>query len=183
MGWEDQVDRLLDDLEQQAEGLALVERDALVAEQRPGEYAGVDLAARVHASVGVDVRLQVRGVGPLTGRVTRAGDGWLLLTGNGQDAVVRIAALTGARGLSPRAVSGTARAVAARLGLASALRGVAQDRSEVSVHLVDGSTRTGVLGRVGADFVEVAASPGAGARDLEIVPFAALSAVRSGFVG
>ena len=61
MRWDEHLDGLLDDLEQQAEGLALAERDALVAEQRRAEYAAVDLSGRLHASVGDALRLDVRG--------------------------------------------------------------------------------------------------------------------------
>ena len=52
---------LFDDLEQQAEGLALAERDARVAERCRAEYAEVDLVARLHASVGTPVQVEVRG--------------------------------------------------------------------------------------------------------------------------
>ena len=65
MRWEYQLGDLFDDLEQQAEGLALTERDALVAEQSRAEYAQVDLTARLHASRGTRLVLQVSGVGRL----------------------------------------------------------------------------------------------------------------------
>src|SRR4051794_27346679 len=109
MRWEDQVDRMLVDLEQQAEGLALAERDAVVAEQRPGEYAAVDLAGRLHASVGSLLRLEVLGVGLVEGRLSRVGDGWVLLATPGQERVVRLAAVVAAHGLSAGGVANAAR--------------------------------------------------------------------------
>ena len=66
----------------------------------------------------------------------------------------------------------------ARLGLASALRRVADSRTEAAVHRVDGSLSRGFLGRVGADFVEVRAGEGQSG-SLETVPFGALAAVRT----
>ena len=183
MRWEDHLDRVLDDLEQQADGLALAERDALVSEQRPGEYAGVDLVARLHASVGSELRVQVVGSGAVQARLTRVGDGWLLLAPDGQECIVRLGAVSSVRGLSGRATATAARPVTARLSLASALRGVASQRVPVSLTLVDGSTYRGLLGRVGGDFVEVVASgePAAtgGGSDVDVVLFDALAVVRS----
>ena len=67
------------------------------------------------------------------------------------------------------------RPVTARLGLGSVLRRLGEARAETVLHRVDGSLLRGLLGRVGADFVEVAAADGS----LDVVPFAALAAVRS----
>ena len=55
MTWERELLDLFEDLEHQAEGLALTDRDAEVAELARSEYAEIDLAARVHASVGQPV--------------------------------------------------------------------------------------------------------------------------------
>ena len=71
MRWEERLLDLFDDLEQQAEGLALAERDALVAEQSRSEYAAVALADRLHASVGTRLLLDVGGFGALDGRLVR----------------------------------------------------------------------------------------------------------------
>ena len=59
MRWEERLLDLFDDLEQQADGIALAERDALVAEQSRAEYAAVTLADRLHASVGTRLLLDV----------------------------------------------------------------------------------------------------------------------------
>jgi hypothetical protein len=163
-----------DDLEQQAEGLALAERDVEVVERSRAEYAQVDLAGRLHASVGMPVRLGVAGVGSLDVTVSRVGRDWCTARSGSRELVLRLAAITRARGLSPLAVGKPARPLSARLGIGSPLRLLAESRSDVAVHLTDGSVTQGRVLRVGADFVEVAV---AGA--VEVVSFGALAAVRS----
>src|SRR4051812_50200772 len=79
MRWRDRLGDVLDDLEQQAEGLALAARDAEVAEQSRAEYARVDLAARLHGSLGRQLRLGVAGVAALEGILSGVGAGWLLV--------------------------------------------------------------------------------------------------------
>lgn len=177
MRWEEQLAAVLDDLEQQAEGLALVARDTEVAELSRAEYAQVDLAGRVHASVGRELSFSLLGAGPLTGVLVRAGTGWCLVRAAAQDWVVALTAVTEVRGLSPRALAESLRPLGARLGVGSALRGVAEQEATVVVRTVDGAARTGRIGRVGADFVEVR-SPSGGPEPL-VVPFHALAAVGS----
>jgi hypothetical protein len=180
MRWDERLEGLFDDLEQQAEGLALSERDALVAEQRVAEYARVDLAARLHGSVGTRLGCEVVGVGRVEGGLSRVGDGWLLLETDHEEWLVRLYAVLALHGLSERAVAADLRRVTARLGVASALRQVAEDCAEVLVHLIDGRTLRVLLGRVGADFVEVA---DAGTRQVSVLPFTAVAAVRHAHQG
>src|SRR4051795_5031890 len=101
MRWEERLLDLFDDLEQQAEGLALAGRDAEVAEQARAEYARVDLDARLHASLGAGLRLWVPGLGPLDARLLQVGDGWCLLVDERTEWLVRTAAVASVRGLSP----------------------------------------------------------------------------------
>jgi hypothetical protein len=180
MRWDDRLtghfDGLFDDLEQQAEGLALGARDAEVAEQRRWEYAQVDLASRLFSSVGARLLVSVTGVGAVDATLRRVGDGWCLLDAGRQEWIVPLAAVGSLRGLADRGVADRARPVTARLGLASALRGVAESRAEAVLHGLDGALLRGVLGRVGADFVEVRAGESGG---VEVVPFGALAAVRT----
>jgi hypothetical protein len=183
MRWEERLLDLFDDLEQQAEGLALAERDALVAEQSRAEYAEVDLAARLHASTGAQLVVGVLGVGALDGTLLRVGTGWCLLEVDGREWVVALPALGSVRGLVARGVGPSGRPVTARLGLGSALRGLAETRAEMLLHRTDGGTIRGRLGRVGRDFVEVLGDPEAagGPRgQVEAVPFSAVAALRRG---
>jgi hypothetical protein len=75
--------------------------------------------------------------------------------------------------------------VFARLGLGSALRGIARDRMPVQVWLTDGSVVSGTVDRVGADFLELAEHGTGEARrrgdvtGVRTVPFGALALVRS----
>jgi hypothetical protein len=176
MGWERALLELFDDLEQQAEGLALAHRDADVAELARAEYAEVDLASRLHASVDHAVELQVRGAGPVRGRLERVGSGWCLLSATeagGADTVVALPALLGARGLAAGARPEPLRGVAARLGIGSVVRRLAEEGGRVTVVRTDGERRGGVLARVGADFLELAEEG-----RLELVPFPAVALLR-----
>jgi hypothetical protein len=175
MRWEQRLVDLFDDLEQQAEGLALAERDVEVAELGRAEYAPVHLGSRQPASAGQRVVLVVGGVGRLDVTIVRLGADWLLADDGRAEWLVRTAAVAQAEGLSERAVHPAQRPVTARLGLGSALRGVAEERSPVLVHRSDGGTLAGRIRRVGADFVELWPDE-RGA--LAVVAFEALAAVR-----
>jgi hypothetical protein len=181
MRWDERLAGLLDDLEQQAEGLALADRDVEVAEALRAEYSQVDLASRVLASLDTPLRLTLSGVGAVDGVLRRAGDGWCLIETEPQrpqEWVVRLGAVTALRGLADRGLVASAGPLTARLGLGSALRGVAETRTETVVHRVDGSMLRGALGRVGGDFVEVVGA-GDARGPVDVVPFDALAAVRS----
>jgi hypothetical protein len=90
---------------------------------------------------------------------------------------VAVAAVGSVRGLSSRAVPPESRPVTSRLGLASALREVADARAAAVLHARDASVVRGVVERVGADFVDTRVGEGRG--HLLTLPFAALAAVRS----
>jgi hypothetical protein len=176
--WETELLALFDDLEQQAAGLAMAQRDAEVAELARAEYAEVTLADRLHGSVGSRVELVVTGAGVLRGRLAGAGAGWCLVAdelGSPQEWVVPTGAVTALRGLAPRSRPEAARPVTARLGLGSVLRRLAEQRDTVQLVRVDGERRNGRLGRIGADFLELV-SPDAG---VEVVPMTAVAALRS----
>jgi hypothetical protein len=181
VSWERRLLDLFDDLEQQAEGAALVARDAEVAELARSEYSEVGLADRWHASTGRHVELTALGGVVVRGRVARVGAGWCLVvpepgatTVQGQEWLVALSGLVAVRGLSPQAQPASLRPLTARLGLASALRGIADDQEQVTVVRTDGERRRGRVGRVGRDFLELLDEAGR----LEVVPFSAVSAVR-----
>jgi small nuclear ribonucleoprotein (snRNP)-like protein len=155
-GSQDSVLGMLDDLELQAEGLHLAERAVEVDELSVAHYAEVELAARLHASIGLDVRVTMAGGIELRGRLAGVGADWILVDGGAAPAcfahlpeVVEIA------GLGPRAVPDPARPVSARLSLRSVLRRLAEDGQPCALHLRGGRMVQGVLVRIGADFVDL----------------------------
>jgi hypothetical protein len=153
--WEEQVFALLDDLESQAAAGYAADREAELADRSRTEYGEVTLAARLMASVGAEVTLTVRGVGLLRGVLERVASGWLVLGAGTRDWVVRQPAIGALTGASDRAVPEIAWPAVARLGVASALRRLADSGVRCVLHLIDGTRHQGELRRVGADFVEV----------------------------
>lgn len=175
-GAEESFLALFDDLEQQADGLRLSERDVDVAALGAAEYATVDLAARLRASVGRPVRIRLCGNRSLVGRLERTGAGWLLLGGTTPSGwFVRTEAILAITGLSGRAVPTQVSSVVERLSLTSVLRRLADSGVGCQLLLVDDEQLEGRLGRVGADFVEVHVGEGRTAQ-VELVPVSAVAA-------
>lgn len=181
---------LFEDLEQQAAGLHLADRDAEIADRARGEYAAVTFADRVHASVGRRVRLRLSGTTVVEGRLDAAGTDWCAVVGGEgggrSEWVVRLAAVERAVGMSARAVPEPVRPVVARLGFGSAIRRVVDEAADVVLHCTDGSQERVRVLRVGADFLETTAT-GAGREALAEVPgtgallaFAGVAALRRG---
>jgi small nuclear ribonucleoprotein (snRNP)-like protein len=174
------VDRLLEDLEQQAAGLHLAERDAETADRAAGEYARVSFGARLRASLGRQVTVTLQGGAMLEGGVVAVGEEWFAVYDGSAEWVVRVGAVTSARGLSPRAVADPARPAVTRLGLGAALRRVSQAGAEVVVLRIDGEPVRGWLGRVGGDFTELHLPRVGGEHEVNLLPFSAVAAVRAG---
>lgn len=176
MGWEDDLFALFDDLEDQAGALYAAERDLEVADRSRAEYQQVTLAGRLMASVAQPVTLGVLGVGPVTGTLDRVADGWLLLAAGDRDWIVALGAVTTVVGTSERSVPEVAWSPLARLGLASALRRIAEAGEPCMLHLRDGGRHDGLLRRVGADFCELTTGED---RRTVLVAFSALAAPQS----
>lgn len=172
VGWEERLLAVFDDLEQQAEGLALVARDTDVEELGRAEYAEVDLAARLHASTGLTVLLDLAGWGRRQVVLERVGRGCAVVRDGSGVVVLNLAHLRGASGLAAGARPEALQRVTARLGLASALRHLAEEVDSVGIVRDDGERRVGRLGRLGADFVELVGETG-----IEVVPLGAVAAV------
>jgi len=152
--WDERLFAFLDDLEQQAQALYDADRVSELADRARSEYASVTLVSRLMASVDRELTLDVRAVGPVAGRLQRVGPDWCLVHGSAQDWVVPLAAVIGVDGASERSVPDVAWSPVSRLGLASALRRLADTGSECRLHTVDGAVRDARLARVGSDFVE-----------------------------
>jgi hypothetical protein len=179
MSWERSVFAIFDDLEQQAEGLALVERDAEVADLSEMEYTQVSLAARLHASSGHDLRVRLLGGRTVTGRLARLGEDWLMLVEGSaeQEWIVRTPAVVSVGGLSPRAQVEDTWSVVDKLSLRAVLRRLSATTALCALHFVDEATLEGRLARVGRDFVEVMVGEGR-QRAVHVVPLANLAALQ-----
>jgi hypothetical protein len=182
MRWDD----LFRDLEAQLEAAAAAELDAEVTDRTRRESALLELVDRARAAVGHPVALRVLGAGPVDGVLVQVGAQWLLLhETSGRDALVPLTAVVSLAGLRAwTAVPGEGGQVFARLGLGSALRGIARDRLPVQLWLTDAGVLAGTLDRVGADFVEVTEHGEVRRRGdltaVRTIPFAAVALLRSG---
>jgi len=150
-------ERLFADLEAQYDEAAQAELVAELADRSRREIATVRLADRIRSTTG-EVQLGVIGAEPVRGTITASGPDWLLVADGRAEVLIPMAALMWARDLSAVADPATS-AVAAKLNLGYALRGIARDRAEVTVALRSGERVTGIIDRVGADFVELAELP------------------------
>ena len=183
MRWE----RLFADLEAQAAAADAAELAGEVVERTRMEVSALRLVDRLRPAVGHPVRLSCAGGEQVAGVLHRAGADWALVAERPDRlALVPLAAVTSIAGLGAlSATPGSEGRVAARLGLSSALRGIARDRSGTTVTLVDTTRIVGTVDRVGADFVEIAEhAPGeprraTAVRQVRTVPIAALAVIRA----
>jgi hypothetical protein len=175
--WEHAVLALLDDLELQAEGLHLAERAAEVDALSVAEYAEVPLVARLHASIGREVRVGATETTDVRGRLARVGADWLLVD-NGRIAwFVHLPAVLVVSGLDTHSTPEQARPLSARLSLRSVLRRLAEEGRQCALEMRGGRSVLGTLVRVGADFVELRPPD---APEPVVVPLAAVAVVRGG---
>lgn len=174
MGGERELFDFFDDLEGQAEALLHAERSAEVADRVRSEYHAVTLDGRLMASTGRELGLDLVGVGRINGLLSRVGPQWCEVEQPAARWVVRTAAVTGVHGASERSVPDVAWTPVQRLGVASALRRLADAGETCWVLVLDGSRHEGRLHRVGADFVELVLLTG----QPVLVPLAHLAAVR-----
>lgn len=125
------------------------------------EVGALRWADRVAGSLGSPVVLLCRGAGPVSGTLSDTGSDWLLLVDDiGRECLVAAAAVRAVSGLGRRtAPAEDAGPVRGRLDLRRALRGLARDRAPVQVVLDEGTSVTGTIDRVGADYVELAEHP------------------------
>ena len=157
MRWE----QLFADLEAQAARHEAAAEVAEAASRSRAEHGQVRLADRLRGALGQQLSLSCRGVGELAGRLLDVGGDWLLLADQqGREVLVAAGAVAAVAGLGAgTAPSSPEGAVARRLDLRRAVRGLARDRAAVTVLLIDGSTLVGTVDRVGADSLELAEHP------------------------
>lgn len=168
---------VFDDLEQQAAGLHLVERDAEVADLTLAEYSRVSLGARLHASLGDELRLRLVGGHLVSGRLARVGQDWLLLVDRSSEWIVRHDGILTLAGLSARAHSEETWSVMDRLPLRTVLRRLSSASEPCLVHFVDDQRVEGRIGRVGQDFFELRVGVGVD-RSEQVVPVVSVSGLQ-----
>ena len=179
MRWE----QLFADLEGQQEDRERREREAEAAEHTRAERGRVVLGDRLAADVGRVLRLGVRGVGALQGRLVDVGPDWLLVhdarSSSHQERLVVTAALLSVEGLSGR-VDDRPR----RYDLRHAVRALSRDRARVRVVDQGGDHLSGTVDRALADHLDLARHaddeprrPGA-VRGVVAVPYGAIALVQ-----
>lgn len=156
-----------------------------VADRIRVEMGRITVLDRLRGAVGTIVRLDLLGGRPVAGELVRVGKDCLLIeAGRTEEWLVPVASVTAVHGLGPWAdqAEGT---VSGKLGLAHLLRGIARDRSPVTVFCAASEqAASGTIDRVGADFLELAEHPLDTPRrrgevsNVRLVPLAALVAVR-----
>lgn len=179
--------RLFEDLEAQAEAAADAELGAEIAERSRREAALIHLRDRLAAAHGAAVTVHLPGAGQVQGLLADSGIDWLLLEERGAgEILVPLVALLGVAGAGAAVAVPDDSAVGRRLDLRWALRGLARSRTAVRLVLIDGSVVLGTIDRVGADHVDLAEHGrdelrrATAVRQVRLVPFTALVAVRSG---
>ena len=181
-------DALFADLEARAHDEHAAELAAEVADRTRIETASLHLVDRLRPAQGHRLVVVAAAGATVQGVLHTVGPDWILIEVEpNRQAAVRLAAVLGVTGLGARSnTPGSEGRVAARLALASALRAVARDRAPVTITLIDGSSLTGTLDRIGGDFAELAEHPIGEARRagavtaVRLVPLRALAVVSSG---
>ena len=156
------------------------------------EASSVALADRLRGGLGGQIAVHLACGRTFEGVLSHAGADALVLDEGRHQVLVPYGAVTRYAGLGRISVAEPSQ-VRRRIGLAHALRGLARDRAGVAVimrHVAAmDSGLTGVIDRVGSDFVDLAlVTPGearraAQVRQVATIPFEALGAIRSWHTG
>jgi hypothetical protein len=180
------LDALFEDLESQFDALQDSDLYGEVADRIRAEVGKITVLDRLRGAVGTDIRVELGNVQPVQGTLGRVGKDCLLVEAERyEEWLIPVTALTSVHRLGPWAEPAVG-AVAAKLGLAHLLRGIARDRSPVTLFCTGAASHpvTGTIDRVGADFFEIAEHPLDAPRrrgevyNVRLVPTAALIAVR-----
>ena len=180
------LDALFEDLESQFDALQDGDLYGEVADRIRAEAGRITVLDRLRGAVGGVVRVEFGRGSPVEGVLTRVGKDCLLIeSGEYDEWLVPAAALTAVHRLGPWAEPAQG-VVAGKLGLAHLLRGVARDRSPVTVFCAGEVIQpvTGTIDRVGADFFELAEHAldtprrRGEVQNVRLVPTSALLAVR-----
>jgi hypothetical protein len=180
MRWE----ALFADLESQLHSALDAARESEIRERTRVEQSRLTLVQRLLGQVGLPIGASTSGGRFLSGVLTHVGSDWVSLAVEGRSVLVPLSSLQSLIGLG-RGVGQAPSGVPARLGLGSALRGLSRDRVHVALWLGADSRHSGVIDRVGADFLELGLVAtgeerrSANVRDALTVPFRAIDSLES----
>lgn len=150
-------DELFGDLEAQLDAARSAALAADADQRLRREVGRTTIVQRLRAAAGQELVLGVDDQ-VVRGRLDGVGPDWLLVGGI-TETLVPLATLGWVQGLGREARVGDPGRVWSRLGLGSALRGLARDRAVVRVHHGAGRPVTGTIDRVGADHLDLAVHP------------------------
>lgn len=178
-------DLLAADMAAQAEALELQDRAAEIAERARHEIGQLQLADRLRDGVGSVVTVTCCGRVTSRGVLRRiASDALLIQEQGSRECLLSLPCVLSISGVTWQSAAPSGSPVAERIGLRMLLRAISRDRSEVRIALLDASTVSGTIDRVGADFLELATHPAGEARrrsavrQLIVVPLSGVVAVR-----
>ncbi|MCU1532153.1 MAG: hypothetical protein JWO49_1724 [Arthrobacter sp.] len=180
-------DALFEDMEAQLAASERLDLEVEIAERARVDAAEVELADRLRGSLGLGIRVHLGSGSMFEGSLSHAGSQLLVLNEPRHQLLIPYAAVTQYFGLARLAVPEPS-PVRQRLGLASALRGLARSRASLAVVVSRGSSEStlrGVIDRVGRDFLDLAVTQEDEARravaacPVATIPFQALAALRS----
>lgn len=181
-------DALFEDLEAQIAEAAVLGRESEVSERSRADMASIGMADRLRGSRGRSVGVHLVSGTDFMGTLSHAGAESLVIDEDAHQVLIPYAAVSHYTGMGRHAV-GEPSAVRRKLGLANALRSLARDRVPLTVLLARGGAGevriSGVIDRVGRDFLDLAVTPPGEARrasnvvDVATVPFGSLLALRS----
>ena len=177
MRWED----LFDDLEAQWLREQRADQEALLPELVRAERAAVGWTDRVATATGQTLTIATAAQ-RISGILLDLGQDWLLVEEQRRSVLIPVVAVLGISGLPYRNRSEISRG--RRIGISTALRGIARDRSAVTVHDTSGGLTTGSIDWVGADHFDVAEHPADAVRRPDaitgrrMIPIAAVSVIR-----
>jgi hypothetical protein len=150
-------DDLFGDLEAQLAAADAADLAADADQRLRLEVGRTTIVGRLRAAVGQDVALGVADQ-VMRGRIEGVGPDWLLL-GGAAETLLPLTAVGWLQGLGRASEVSDPGRVWSRLGLRSALRGLARDRAEVRLHHASGLPVVGTIDRVGDDHLDLALHP------------------------
>ncbi|MFW0774591.1 hypothetical protein ACLRGI_15640 [Paenarthrobacter nitroguajacolicus] len=181
-------DSLFNDLEAQFSAGRALEQESEISDRARVELAGIELSDRLRGAAGAEIKIVLVDGQVVRGALSRVGGDWLVLAEGTRQWLVPYLSVLTYQGLGRVALKPPSR-TQRLLGIGSALRALAKDRSEVIVHLTartgEGHKLHGVIDRVGRDHFDLAVVPHGEVRRagnvaaVMTVPFSSLAALCS----